>query len=147
MFEVFDVDQSASKLVNISARAKVGAGARRVVGGFAIQGDVPRTVLIRGRGPSMNINVPTIEDPFVTLTQGGNVIEFNDNWGDAANAADISATGLAPSDPSESAILMTLNPGAYTLQLETVTGDPALGIMEVIDLTDGEAKSLELTID
>ena len=147
MFEVFDVDQSASKLVNISARAKVGAGARRVVGGFAIQGEVPRTVLIRGRGPSMNIAVPTIEDPFVTLTQGANVIEFNDDWGDAANAADISATGLAPSDPSESAILVTLNPGAYTLQLETVTGDPALGIMEVIDLTDGEAKSLELTIE
>jgi len=147
MFEVFDVDQSTSKIVNISTRAMVGEGPLRQVSGFVIKGDQPRTILIRGRGPSMNIGVDKIEDPFISLWQGADVLEFNDNWGDADNAAAISATGKAPTVPDESAILIDLEPGAYSVQLQSVSGDPALGILEVLDLTGDTAETVNLTED
>jgi hypothetical protein len=147
MFEVFDVDQAASKLVNISARAQVGTGGRRLVSGFVIQGEEPRTVLIRGRGPSLRVNVDKVEDPFVELWSGTGILEFNDDWGDAANAAEISATGKAPSDPAESAILTTLPPGSYTVRMVSATGEPGLGIVEIIDLTEESTQNLIVNFD
>ena len=38
---------------------------------------------------------------------------INDNWGDTQRT-EIQATGIPPADELESAILVTLNPGAYT---------------------------------
>jgi hypothetical protein len=145
MFEVIDVDQSESKLVNISSRAEVQEGPQRLVSGFVIQGDEPRTILIRGRGPSVNLKTATIEDPFIELWQGSALRDFNDDWGDATNAAEIIATGKAPADAKESAILMTLEPGAYSVFLRNVTGDPAIGVLEVLDLTEGSVAEVSLT--
>ncbi len=136
LFEVIDVDQSESKLVNLSSRAQVLEGPQALVTGFIIQGDQPRTILIRGRGPSINLTSPTIEDPIIELLQGTTPLKVNDNWGDADNVAEIIATGSAPTDELESAILMTLDPGAYTVRLQTVTGEPGIGIIEVVDLTE-----------
>jgi hypothetical protein len=55
----------------------------------------------------------------------------NDNWGSASNAAQLQASGFAPSNALESAILITLNPGAYTAIVSGSGGGTGVGIVEV----------------
>ena len=133
--EVFEIDRPEAPLTNISTRGQVLTGDDVMIGGFIIQGSGPQTVLVRVRGPSM---VPAgvadaLADPQVTLVNQatGVIIATNDNWGSAANAADITATGLAPTNALESAILVTLNPGAYTAVASGVGGLTGVGIVEV----------------
>jgi len=140
--EVIDVDQGTPFLANISTRAQVKTGARRVVAGFIIEGSQSREVLIRGRGPTVNVsNATLLADPLLQLRVGPTVLALNDNWGEADNAAAIEATGQAPGDPSEAAILITLQPGAYTVFLEPADGVPGIGIIEVLDQTGGSITS------
>jgi hypothetical protein len=104
-----------------------------MIGGFIIQGSAPQTVLIRARGPSLaQAGVPgVLPNPMLQLFSGQTVIASNDNWQTNANAAAITGTGLAPSDALESAILMTLNPGAYTAIVSGAGGATGVGIVEV----------------
>ncbi len=132
--EVFEVDQPEMPLTNISTRGRVLAGDDVMIGGFIIQGHTSKTVLIRARGPSM---IPAgvtdaLANPQVTLVDSAQtIIASNDNWGDATNAAAITATGLAPTNALESAILVTLQPGAYTVVVSGVGGTTGVGIVEV----------------
>ena len=59
------------------------------------------------------------------------MITSNDDWQSAPNAAAIRATGKAPMDPRESAILVTLYPGTYTAIVRGAGGTTGVGIIEV----------------
>lgn len=139
------------QLFNISTRAEVGTGDNVAIGGFIVRTDpsgtaaaktraVPNTkqVLIRGIGPSLAAsNVPNpLQNPVLELhDNNGAIMTSNDNWGDAPNASDIQATGLAPSDPLESAILITLNADAsYTAILSGKNNTTGIGLVEVYDM-------------
>jgi hypothetical protein len=102
-------------LFNISTRARVEPVLNReLIGGFIITGNDPKTVLIRAIGLSLaksGVNDPLL-DPTLELHTPDGVI-LNDNWMDSQKD-DIQATGLAPKDDRESAILITLAPGSYT---------------------------------
>ena len=133
--EVFEVDAPSAPLVNISTRGRVMTGNDVMIGGFVIQGDGPQTVVIRARGPSL---VPfgisnALANPALQLVRSSDQVTLatNDNWGSAANAAQISASGFAPSNSLESAILITLNPGAYTAIVTGSGGVTGVGIVEV----------------
>jgi hypothetical protein len=135
LIEVFEVDTPASPLVNISTRGQVLTGNDVMIGGFIIQGTIPQTVAIRARGPSLaaaGITNP-LANPSLQLIQSSNnaIVATNDNWGSASNAAQLSATGYAPSNSLESAILVTLAPGAYTAIVSGSGGGTGVGIVEV----------------
>jgi len=110
-----DVSSNA-QLANISTRGLVQTGDNVMIGGFIVQGDMSATVVVRATGPSLaqaGITNPLL-DPTLELHDGsGTVIAFNDNWKDSQQA-EIQATGLAPSNDAESAIVRTLAPGNYT---------------------------------
>ena len=133
IIEVFEVDQPEVPLVNIATRGRVLTGSDVMIGGFIIQGDAPRTVIIRARGPSLTAaGVPgVLANPLLQLFSGATPIAVNDNWQAAANAAAIQASGFAPSDPNEAAILITLAPGAYTAIVTGAGGTTGVGIIEV----------------
>jgi hypothetical protein len=123
LFEVYDADPTgAAKLSNISTRALVQTADRVMIGGFILgtnKGD--ESVIVRGIGPSLaqyGVGSP-LSDPTLELRdKDGTLIRSNDNWqDDPAQAAQISAAGLAPTDSSESAIAATLPPGNYTAVL------------------------------
>src|SRR5438874_1629149 len=106
------------QLFNISTRGFVGIGDAVLIGGFIVTGNgmVNSKVLIRAAGPSLTaLSVSgALQDPVLRLfNSSGTVIASNDNWKDTQQAA-IEATGLAPTDDRESAILATLPAGAYT---------------------------------
>ncbi len=133
--EVFEIDQPGTPLINIATRGPVYTGDNVMIAGLIIQGDAPKTVLITARGPSMAgppHNVPgTLANPTLTLYSGQTVIGTNDNWPDAANAAQIQTAIGAPSNTLESAILVTLQPGAYTAIVSGAGGGTGLAIVEV----------------
>ena len=119
---------------NISTRLDVQTDANVGIGGFIINGSGQKQVLIRGIGPSLaSVGVQgVLADPVLELHLGDGSVVANDNWGDT-QAAEISATGLAPSDSAEAAIVATLDPGAYTAILSGRTGT-GIGLVEVYAL-------------
>jgi hypothetical protein len=137
IIEVNDVDEGLPYLRNISTRARVGTGDLITIAGIIIGGDAPREVMIRGRGPTVNVpgGVLRLSDPYIRLFDSVGLIDENDDWMTAPNTDDIISTGLAPVNGLESAILTTLLPGAYTVRLFGFGGATGAGIVEVNDLT------------
>ena len=135
IIEVFEVDQPLLPLVNISTRGQVLTGNDVMIGGFVIQGTGPQTVVVRARGPSL---IPfgitnALANPSLQLVRSSDqvTIATNDNWGSASNSGAVTASGFAPSNSLESAILITLTPGAYTAIVTGVGGGTGVGIIEV----------------
>ena len=102
----------------ILARAAfVQTGDNKLIGGFILGSNGGGAqVIVRAIGPSIAQLGNTLADPTLELRDGnGGLIRFDDNWQDDSNqAALISASGLAPANPLESAIAATLLPGNYT---------------------------------
>jgi hypothetical protein len=128
-----------SQLSNISTRALVLTGDDVAIGGFIISGNSPKQVLIRGIGPSLSSFHLTgvLADPTLELHQGTNVIATNDNWKVSSDGtsqqAQIEATGRPPTNDAESALLVTLNPGAYTAILAGKSNGTGIGLVEIFD--------------
>lgn len=127
----------SAELLNISTRAEVGTGDDVVIAGFIISGPDAKTVMLRGIGPSMSANgapMPgRLQDPVIALyDSSGTQIAVNNDW-QSTHAAEIAATGLAPTDDLESALLVTLPPAAYTVKLLGL-GRTGIGLVEIYDL-------------
>ena len=106
------------------------------IGGFIITGSVPKQVLLRAIGPSLGqVGVPdALADPVMELHgPAGFTTIVNDNWRDTQATA-IIATGLAPTNDLESAILVTLAPGPYTAIVKGKNNTSGVGLVEVYDL-------------
>jgi hypothetical protein len=131
--EVFEQDKPDVPLVNISTRGQVQTAGNVMIGGFVIQGDAPLTVLVTARGPSLSSQGlgGVLADPVLTLYSGATAIASNDDWETNANAAAIRATGVAPASSKEAALLVRLNPGAYTAIVTGANGATGIGIVEV----------------
>lgn len=120
LVEIYDRGDGSGKpgiqTVNLSTRMRVLTGDRIGVGGFIITGTAPKRVLLRAIGPSLaQFGVPNVlADPVITLHgPAGFTTLTNNNWRDTQEA-EIMATGIAPTNDLESAIVVTLPPGAYT---------------------------------
>jgi len=123
-------------LSNVSTRANVQTGDNVVIGGFIISGTLPKKVVIRALGPSLVAAGLTnaLSNPTLTLYgSGGTAIAWNDHWRNSPDASSIASLGLAPSSDSESAIMMTLAPGAYTTKVEGINGGVGIALVEVYD--------------
>src|SRR5436305_1247397 len=134
-----------AQLLNISARLKVLTGDDVLIGGFIITSSDNKQVLLRALGSTLGqFGVSgVLADPTLELYDGsGAVIEFNDNWGSAPNAAAISASGFAPPNSRESAILRTLAPGSYTVVVRGKNATTGVALVEAYDLSPGANASL-----
>jgi hypothetical protein len=140
--EVYDVDSNANtRLIAVSARIQVNTGEGVLIGGFIISGASPKTILIRGIGPTLSAFGVTgvLADPQLTVFSGRTVIGTNDDWGTGNNPATMTAAfaqvgefALA-SGSKDAAMLLTLNPGAYTVHLSGVAGATGIGLIEIYD--------------
>lgn len=132
LVEMYDLDPAGnSQLLNLAARAYVGAGDDVLIGGLIVQ-SVPMILLLRALGPELAAHGVTgaLGDPALELHDfNGAILATNDNWRDALNSTEIFATGLAPIDDRESAVLATLGPGTYTAIVRGLDG-PGVGLLE-----------------
>jgi hypothetical protein len=148
LVEAYDAGAGESpRLINVSARNRVGTGGDILIAGFVIDGNVPRRVLIRGVGPRIGeapFNVPgVLADPRLELyamVNGQPVLAAtNDNWGDEANSNEMNALtpGLTLNNGSkDAALLVTLPAGAFTALLSGVNNTTGEGVIEVYDVTN-----------
>ncbi len=137
LMEVYDMAAgSPSQPVNLSTRGYVGTADEVMIGGFIVAGPSPHRFAVRAIGPSLaNFQVPgVLADPILELHDStGAIIAQNDNWQDT-QAAEIAASGHAPTQAAESAIVITLPPGAYTAIVRGKNGATGVGLVEVFDL-------------
>jgi DNA-binding beta-propeller fold protein YncE len=129
---------------NISTRARVGAGDDVLIGGFIIAGPsgTSKKVMIRALGPSLTqFGLPgAVGDTTLEVHDGNGGVITNDNWkiNDASHGsqeAEIQATGLAPTNPLESALVMTLPAGrSVTAIVRGKDAAQGVGLVEVYDL-------------
>ena len=133
---------AAAQLLNISTRARVLTGDQVSFDGFIITGTQPKSILVRGLGPSLTSKgVPgALQDPVIELYSGSALLKTNDNWkidDSTGNSQQISITntGLAPTDDRESAILFVVAPGTYTTILRGKNNSTGVGVVEIYDLS------------
>lgn len=140
LIELYDRDHAAlSKLANISTRAFVSTGDDIVIAGFILgnHSGVDR-IVVRGVGPSLTAaSVPNpLANPTLELRdRNGALLIANDNWQDnSAQAAELTADGLALTNDLESGIAITLPPDLYTALLRGFNNGIGVGVVEVYDL-------------
>jgi hypothetical protein len=139
LVEVYDISPGVfAELTNVSTRGFVGTGDNVLIGGFITSGGNGSTeVVVRGLGPRLSqppFNLSgTLADPVVTLVdQNGTAVKTNDNWKNTQQA-EIQATGLAPKNDVESAMVVTVAAGRYTAILSG-HGGTGIGLVEVYKL-------------
>jgi arylsulfate sulfotransferase len=124
--------------LNLSTRGLVSGGDNVLIDGFIVSGTEPKTMVLRALGPSLSdygvSNV--LPDPVLSVyDSSGSLVGYNDNWQSDLNHSVTEANGLAPANPLESALVRTLNPGAYTVVVTGVNATSGTGLVEVYDIT------------
>lgn len=141
--EIYDLDTTAgSRLVNVSARMNVTAGEGTLIAGLVIAGNAPKAVLIRGIGPTLTaFGVGgALADPVITLYSAGAQIAINDNWESSTSTAaqintassKVGAFALIAGS-KDAALLITLQPGAYSVKVSGVADTTGVALIEVYD--------------
>jgi hypothetical protein len=127
--------------INVSTRGYVSSSVTGAVldGGFVIEGTAPRTILIRADGPVLSTFgvAGSLPDPVLTVYSGsGGVIATNTGWTTNANPSAVSTAALEtgafalPNPGKDSALLLTLQPGAYTVEVSSAAGNSGIALFE-----------------
>ncbi|PYK58738.1 MAG: hypothetical protein DME43_10620 [Verrucomicrobia bacterium] len=124
------------KATNISTRGIVGTGENVLIAGFTISGKQSKKVIVRALGPSLStLGVSgALADPTIAIVNSSNVVvASNDNWRDTQET-EIAASGYAPPNDLESAIIATLAPGSYTAVVTGKNGGTGIGLVDLYQL-------------
>jgi hypothetical protein len=142
-----------SQLGNISTRAFAQTGDDVVIGGFMVQSEQTKRVIIRAIGPELSqYGVPNaLANPTLELRNGAGVlIASNDDWQrtiiggiiTSDQRGDIRNSRYAPGDGRESAIIADLPAGNYTAIVRGVDNTTGVALVEVYDLSPGTNSKL-----
>lgn len=136
--ELYELDDNG-RTMNLSTRAQVRGDDGVLIGGFVVQGPAYQRVLLRAVGPTLaalGVSTP-LADPVLTLFSGNRVVATNDRWAKQPSAAavyraaaDVGAFPL-PAEGEDAALLVTLPPGAYTVQVEGKAGAEGVALLEI----------------
>ncbi|PYK72255.1 MAG: hypothetical protein DME44_05055 [Verrucomicrobia bacterium] len=124
------------KATNISTRGIVGTGENVLIAGFTISGKQSKKVIVRALGPTLStLGVSgALSDPTIAIVNSSNVVvASNDNWRDTQET-EIAASGYAPPNDLESAIIATLAPGSYTAVVTGKNGGTGIGLVDLYQL-------------
>lgn len=133
--EVYDTSGGSTELSNISTRGFVQTGSNVMIAGLIVQFN-NKKLIVRALGPTLTqFGVPnSLADPTLELRDAnGALLVANDDWKDAQQDA-ISATGLAPPNDFESAIVATFSPGNYTAIVRGYNNSSGNALVEVYGL-------------
>jgi hypothetical protein len=136
--EVYELGSSGSQLINLSSRAPASAAAP-LIAGIVVHGNGPQQVLLRADGPALAaFNVAgALAQPILQLfDSSGNLVASNTGWGSNANAAQIVSASKAvgafalQGGSADSVLLITLQPGAYTINVTGAAGTSGVALAE-----------------
>ena len=146
---------NAGVLINVATRAWVGRDDQVLIGGFVVQGPLPKTVLVRAAGPALADFGVTgfLADPRLSIYRAGSLVAENDHWwqqsreGGAAEVATTAARlGAFPfaTGSLDAATLLTLPAGAYTAVIEGAGGGTGVALAEAYEVNRDAAKIINL---
>ena len=128
-----------SVFANVSTRGYV-SSSQTFIGGFVVEGKASRTILVRADGPVLgSFNVAgRLPDPVLTVYDNkGNVVATNTGWTKGTTTSQVIAAAAQavgafalPSTGADSALLLTLAPGAYTAQITSAGGNSGIALFE-----------------
>ncbi len=145
---IFSGSAGAAKghsIVNISTLARVATGADTVISGFVISGTTNQTMLIRAVGPTLSTFGVTeaLAHPQLAVYQGDRLIATNSAWSGVARVDSVVLTDafdragafrIADEDSRDAALVVSLPPGAYTVQVRSGSGAGGAALLEVYEL-------------
>ena len=141
--EIYDASPAGSfaattpRLVNVSVLKPLGTG---FTAGFVIGGTASKTVLVRAVGPTLGTTFAiagSAPDPQLTLFAEQTVIGQNNDWGGTATLLSVFGQVGAftlPTGSKDAALVATLAPGSYTVQVSAANGVSGLVIVEVYEV-------------
>jgi hypothetical protein len=132
-------------LVNISTLARISSPTDSIVSGFVISSASNRNVLIRAVGPTLAAFGVTdaLAHPVLSVYQGDRLIATNTAWAGETRSASqhvvdafdrAGAFRLVDESSNDTALVMSLSPGPYTVQVKSGDGVPGAVLLEVYDL-------------
>ena len=137
---------SPSHFANISTRMRVGLGEDVLIGGLIVQGSQPKKVILRAIGPSLSGSVANaLGDPVLELHGASGLIATNDDWQSSSQVSEITASGLAPSNPYESAVIATLDPGSYTAIVSGYQNTQGVGLVDAYELDANGTRMMNIS--
>ena len=139
LVEAYDAGSGDTpRLINVSARNRVGTGSDILIAGFTIAGNSPKTVLIRAVGPTLAaFGVPgVLADPKLEIYSGSTKINENDTWSSALATTFTSVGAFALSaGGKDAALVVTLSPGSYTVQVSGADGGTGEALVEIYEVS------------
>ena len=138
LMEIYDLQQTGSRAGNIATRGSVLSGESVMIAGCIIGGNQTKELILRAIGPSLrDLGVSdALANPALELfNSNGASVASNDDWQQGPDAATIQSRGFAPQSPLESALLVTVPPGAFTAIERPAPQDSGVGLIEIYDMT------------
>jgi sugar lactone lactonase YvrE len=140
--EVYEMSSTGTRLSNLSVRAQVGTGDDVVIPGFYISGSGTESLLIRADGPVLSqYGVDgVLSDPVLRVIANSDTIDADTQWGTNLNADDIAAAAAVvgafplPVGSADSATLISLSPGSYTVEVSGVNNETGVALAEIYEL-------------
>jgi len=135
LVELYDLEPGVSRVANISTRGYIASANDVMIGGYIVGSGDPTKVIVRALGPSLaafGVIHPLPNPALAIYDADGTLIASNDDWR-STQAQEIQAT-IPPTDDLESAIVVTLAPGAYTATMRDATHETGTGLFEVYNL-------------
>ena len=139
--EIYEVSSTGTRLSNISTRAQVGTGSNILIPGFYLSGTGTDKLLVRGDGPSLSqFSVSGIlTAPTISIYEGQTTVASNTGWTTGTQASEISSISAAVGafsflpGSADSAAVVELGAGSYTVQLSGVGGTTGVGLAELYE--------------
>ena len=142
--EVYEVSSTGSaRLANISTRATVGTGGNILIPGFYIAGSGSEKLLIRADGPALTqygVTGVLAQPTLSVFNSAGTMIASNTGWGTGTDAAQVpgvaASVGAFPftAGSADSALIVDLQPGGYTIQITGVGGTKGVSLAEIYEV-------------
>ncbi len=134
--ELYALDEQ-SRPIALSSRAHVRPGENILIGGVVIGGSASQRLLFRAVGPALAAQgvAQPLPDPILEVVRNGVTLHTNDDW-DSTNTAlvdAIAATGTLPFTPAskDSALLVELTPGSYTVLVKGKGSEEGVALVEI----------------
>ena len=147
----FEVQAAPGLVANVSTRLPVGTGDNVLIEGFVVQGPAGSTkkIIVRAIGPFLATCcgiTDALANPTLEIHDAGNanaIVATNDDWRTtqlgnlitADQSAEIAASGFAPGNDLESAIIANLPPGSYTAVVRGLGNSVGTGVVDAYDLS------------
>jgi sugar lactone lactonase YvrE len=140
LVEAYDLDDSetSARLTNVSARTVAGAGSEVLIVGFVVAGNAPRSILVRAVGPALAQHGVDGElaDPRLELFSATGPITASDDWDALSGRIPEALVGAfeLPEGSADAALVATLPPGAYTVQVRGSADSTGVALVELYEM-------------